>query len=100
MLFPDHRYLEIDYYTYLSNQIQGRNIYLEDQFDPRVDRVKFLYAPAGCDSAPVQVYQFIYDLNIKYDKKKPQSREILNGATYVYDASVIKQYMNTTAINV
>jgi RHS repeat-associated protein len=83
---PDDRFLEIEYYKFGHNPVIYEDVNLLDEFDPRIKRVKFLFAPAGTDKRRIPIYQFIYDLFIVTDKQKPELRDVKHGSCMVYNA--------------
>lgn len=82
---PEGRYIEADYYNVGLDKIAGKSIDIANADDPRMYRVNKLIAPAGVDTTPVTIYQFIYHIN-QGSKKKHEPRELLNGYCDVYDA--------------
>ncbi len=83
---PENRFLHIDHFKYGHNQTRTHDCNITSHSDPRVERVKRLLAPAGTDATPVQIYEFIYDLTVVTDKKKPQKHVVHNGGCHVYNA--------------
>lgn len=87
---PDDRVLEIDYYKEGHNPVIHEDVNLIDELDPRIKRVKFLLAPAGTDNTRIPIYQFVYDLFVGTDKKKPELRDVKHGSCKVYNAHGFK----------
>jgi len=68
------RYLKIKYYGQFPNTVVGSTIKMNGPEDPRLYRVKSLFAPVGCDNQEIMIYQFVYHLNESEKKKKPSQR--------------------------
>lgn len=85
-LKPDGRYLNIEYFWRGPNKVPGGSMNIEDELDPRLDRVRRLMAPIGTTHDRLPMYQFVYDLNIEKHKKRSRKRNILNGNCVVTDS--------------
>jgi RHS repeat-associated protein len=77
-IYPDKRYLNVEYYTLGENVTQVSKVKITDKKDKRINRVKCLKAPLGNDSTPVTQFTFLYDLK--------QDDERIFGVTDVIDA--------------
>lgn len=81
---PAGRVLEMKYYWFEHNYVMNEDINLEDDADPRICRVKKLFAPAGTDTTRIPIYQFIYDLFIYKDFDG--NTTVKHGSCNVYNA--------------
>ena len=85
--YPDGRYLAIEYYEYNHNTLfTHHDNWIGDVYDPHINRVQKLCAPAASGNGQVPIYYFFYDLFIELDKHDKNKREVKHGMTYVYDA--------------
>lgn len=82
---PLDRKLKIEYYDPSHNIVHGHDFNLKDPQDPRINRVKRLYATAGTDATYVPIYEFVYDLSVDHTKPTNSVREFKHGTCTVYD---------------
>lgn len=83
-ILPDERFLQLDYYWHGHNYVMQEDVNLKDGQDPRIYRVKNLFAPAGTDTTLIPIYQFIYDLFITTDSYN--NKLVKHGSCSVYNA--------------
>lgn len=85
---PDDRFLKISYYSPGNNPVGPLGQIQLSNEDYRLDRVRMLQAPVGTDPTPITTHYFLYQANEK--KHKDGSKEILDGQTEVFNASLHK----------
>lgn len=81
---PNNRYIFLSYYDYFNNDLPCGDIYLENYDDPRIDRIKYIQAPAGADPNPIILYQIVYNI-YQEPKTKKEPAKIIGGETHVFD---------------
>lgn len=84
---PEGRSLEIEYFKKGDNAVPFGSVYVHDEKNPVLHRVKALKAPVGHDSSLQYIYKFNYNVktNIINQWKADERIELVGGDTSVYD---------------
>ena len=83
---PEGRYLLTEYYREGHNSVGGGigNVYIREEDDYRLDRVKKQKAPVGHDEKRITTHRYVYDCKVTGHNEGP--KKLGSGTTDVYDA--------------